>query len=148
MRTMRPDALPESPGPDWIAHLDGRTRLARSLAERHAAMVSDLGDAPTYAQAAMIARALWLEARLERSEMDARAQLEPGQYVQHVHALKSILSALYGPSMHRIPRTVGGADALHDYLRRSALHHPSSEAPNSPTEARDNKPSRVAGVDR
>lgn len=98
---------------DFLQTLDGRSRVARELNARAAAMMADLGGEATlsYARRSLVRRAIHLEARIEALEagLAAGVDLDPVRYTALVNTLLGLLRAL---GLKREARNV----TLNDYI--------------------------------
>lgn len=99
---------------DWIARLDGRTRLAQAVRERLGALQTDLGGEPalSYQERSLCRRAVWLEALVEQREaaLAKGQEIDEGAHVQSINALIGVWRAL------GFKRRQREAPSLHEYL--------------------------------
>ena len=109
-------ALPDNYSAKWIDKLDRRTKVARAVLERIAALESDAGgaDALTTARRSLIRHAAWLDAIVDSHEMRLASgeTLDVGAYTQ---ALNSLLGLFRMLGLERKPRNAG---TLHERMRQ------------------------------
>ncbi len=90
--------IPQQYSPDWIARLDGRTRLAQAVRQRLDALQSDLGSeaALSYQERSLCRRAVWLECLIEQREaaLAKGQEIDEGSHTQSINALMGVWKAL------------------------------------------------------
>jgi hypothetical protein len=107
--------LPAQYGPNFVAMLDGRCRLAREVRDRLQGLVADLGGESglSHAQRSLCKRAIWLEIVIEgeESRIGSGGGVDIAPHTQLVGSLLAIFKAL---GLKRQAREA----KLSDYLKR------------------------------
>ncbi len=110
--------LPDSYRAGWLDKLDKRTKVARAIMQRIAALTSDAGDADSlsHAKISLIRRAAFLELICESHEIQlvGGQEINVGAYTQSLNSLLGLYRLL------GLERKVRPVRALHDHMRRSA----------------------------
>lgn len=90
--------LPDSYSGSWLDKLDKRTRVARAVLERIAALEADAGgtDSLTAARRSLIRHAAWLDAIVDSHELRLAAgeTLDVGAYTQALNSLLGLFRVL------------------------------------------------------
>lgn len=98
MKPTKATELPEQYSADMLAGLDQRFAVVKEFKARLQAFCGDLGgwDTLSYAQRSLAARAIHLEALLERMEADVMAggAVDPGIYIARINALTNLFNKL------------------------------------------------------
>ncbi len=99
--------LPDDYRSDWVERLDRRTRFARAILQRIAALESDAGGANAlgHAKASLIRRAAFLEAVVEGHELKLAAG-QPLDIGGHTQSLNSLIGLYRLLGIERVARTV------------------------------------------
>ena len=92
---------------DWLDKLDGRTNMAKSLQQRHSALMADLGgqSALSYQRLSLTKRAIHMEALIEQQESSlARGEdVDTGKLTQSINSLIGLYKTL---GLDRVARDV------------------------------------------
>lgn len=101
--------LPDTYRADWLDKLDKRTRVAKAIMQRIAALTSDAGGADTlsHAKTSLIRRAAFLECICEGHEIKLAGgeEIDVGSYTQTLNSLLGLYRLL---GLERIARPVRG----------------------------------------
>ena len=113
---------------DFLLHLDGRVRVAKSLRERLGALVSDLGghDSLSYQERSLCKRIVHLERVIEKYECTLA---HGGTVDMHLYlSAINVLSGLYSKvGMKRRAKTLSLKDYLNAQQPAPSGPHPSKE---------------------
>jgi len=101
--------------PDYAEKIDGRSKLAKAIRERTAALTADLGgrEALSHQQFSLCRRAVWLETLLDHEESRI-AQGDGVDIPDHARLVNSLLAVYRALGLKRQARDI----TLHDVLRK------------------------------
>lgn len=107
--------LPDNYSATWLDKLDKRTKIARAVLDRIAALESDAGgaDALSTVRRSLIRHAAWLDAIVDSHELRLAAgeALDVGAYTQALNSLLGLFKVL---GLERKPHNV---KRLHEHLK-------------------------------
>jgi hypothetical protein len=110
--------LPDGYSANWLDKLDKRTKVARAVLERIAALEADAGgaDALSAARRSLIRHAAWLDAIVDSHELRLAAgeTLDVGAYTQALNSLLGLFRML------GLERRAKPARKLRDVIQGSA----------------------------
>ncbi len=110
--------LPDTYRAGWLDKLDKRTKVARAIMQRIAALTSDAGGADSlgHAKLSLIRRAAFLEAICESHELRLASgeAVDVGSYTQSLNSLLGLYRLL---GIERVARTVR---TLHEHLKEAS----------------------------
>lgn len=91
-------AIPQRFTHDWLDKLDGRTNVAKSLQQRHTALLSDLGGehSLSYQRLSLTKRAIHMEALIEQQEQSLASgeDVDTGKLTQSINSLIGLYKTL------------------------------------------------------
>ena len=109
--------LPDTYRAGWLDKLDKRTKVARVIMQRIAALTSDAGgaDSLSHAKLSLIRRAAFLEAICESHELQLASgqEINVGAYTQSLNSLLGLYRLL---GIERVARSVR---TLREHMRAS-----------------------------
>ncbi len=119
--------LPDKYSSDWMTRLDKRTRIARAVLDRIAALETDAGGAAalSHARQSLIRRAVWIEALIEGHEL----RLAGGEAID-IGALTQLTNTLLG--LYRViglERRTKPVRSLHEVMNASVSPIRATESP-------------------
>lgn len=107
--------IPEQYRTGWLNRMDARIALVRELRDRFELIADDLGGVQSlsYAQRALIERAVWLEywCSVQERELAAGGEFDSGRWTQACNALSGLFAKL---GLHRVAREVPN---LQDWIK-------------------------------
>ena len=96
--TSKSAELPPRYSSDWLARIDGRTKLAQAARMRLDDLHANLGgrDALSYQERSLCKRIVWLEAQIEQREaaLARGEEIDEGRHTQSVNALVGLLKTI------------------------------------------------------